>query len=325
MSGEGECDSVRRWLDGFLASEARDAAALEATAAHVRECASCYDRMTHFFRTIELPPSTYLRETIDELCLAVHQLAIGVIRERTDPEVNTDNMVSVYTRGSAKKAAADGRAMTDDAEDYVGQEKVGDVAFEAVRDLIARAEMSREKKLDLARLLCEQILRFDTRHVGRAANLLGVIHLWQERRDDAERAFLRTLAAPSKSGDDRVFKAFAHCNLGYVSALKGDLKSATLSARRSVAISEEMGEDAFFGLFALVYFQVLQGPAAEAGARDTLAKLLALKDGARRTSDALRLENNREVAATFRASFVGRERPDLVPPPPDVAAAGPPV
>jgi hypothetical protein len=313
MPGDADCDLVTRYLDRFLAADARDASALESVASHVRACASCYDRLSHFFRTIELPPSTFLRETIDEMCAAIYQLAKGVIRERVDPEVNTDNIVSVSTRGSAKKAAAEGRGLVDEAEDFVGEAKVGDVAFETVRELIDRAEMSREKKLDLARLLCEQILRFDTRHVALASNLLGVIHLWQDRRDDAERAFLRTLAAPAKTVEERDFKAFAHCNLGYVSLMKGDLKSATLSARRSVAVSEEIGGDAFFGLFALLYFQVREGSAAEVAARETLQKLMRLEHGARRTAEALRFENNREIAAALRASFVGRERADLFP------------
>lgn len=313
MSEDGDCGAVTRYLDRFLNRESLEADLHESVAAHVRACAGCYDRLAHFFRTIELPPSTYLRETIDELCGAIYQLAVGVIRERVDPEVDTANIVSVFTRGSAREAAADGRGMIDDAEDFVGEARVGDVAFSSVRDLLARAEMPREKKLDLARLLCEQILRFETRHAATAANLLGVIHLFQGRRDDAERAFLRTLATPAKAPEDRVFKAFAHCNLGYLSQLKGDLKAAVLSARRSVAVSEEIGEDPFFGLFALLYFHVLEGASSESAARETLGRLLKAKDGGRRTAEALRAPNNREVRAALRASFVGREHPELAP------------
>jgi hypothetical protein len=316
MVGEADCVFVSRYLDRFMDRQGRDGAALESVAVHVRSCAGCYDRLGRFFRTIELPASAFLRETIDELCGTMYQLAVGVIRERKDPDVNTDNMVSVYTRGGTGAAAADGRDMLDDAEDFTGAPAVGDVAFDEVRDVIARAEMSREKKLDLARMICEQILRFETRHVAVASNLLGVVHLWQGRSEDAERAFLRTLAAPAKTPEERVFKAFAHCNLGYLSRAKGDLRAATMSARRSIAVSEEIGEDPFFGLFALIYFQNLEGDATAAEARETAARLFALKDGETRFSDALKLENNREVAAVHRASFLGRERPDLLPPAP---------
>ena len=313
MVGDADCSFVSRYLDGFLEKSGRDPLALEQVATHVRSCGACYDRLSGFFKTIELPPSTFLRETIDELCGAMYQLAVGVIRERKDPEVNTDNMVSVYTRGSAKNAAADGLGMVDDAEDFVGTKGVGDVAFSEVRELIARAEMPREKKLDMARLLCDQILRFETRHAAVASNLLGVIHIWQGRPSDAEAAFLRTLAADAPHAEDRVFKAFAHCNLGYLSREKGDLRGAVQSARRSVAIAEEIGEDAFYGLFALVYFLVLEGPAAEAKAREAFEKLSGLERGLERFAEAVRFENNRAIAEVLRASFVGREHPASLP------------
>jgi tetratricopeptide (TPR) repeat protein len=314
MVGDADCSFVSQYLDRFLQKSGRDDLALEQVAGHVRTCSACYDRLSGFFKTIELPPSTFLRETIDELCGAMYQLAVGVIRERRDPEVNTDNMVSVYTRGSARNAAQDGLGMVDDAEDYVGEKGVGDVAFKDVRELIARAEMPREKKLDMARLLCEQILRFETRHTAVASNLLGVIHLWQGRRDEAEAAFLRTLAVRAGDAEDRVFKAFAHCNLGYLSREKGDLVAAVQSARRSVAIAEEIDEDSFYGLFALIYFLILQGPTAEAAARDAVAKLEAVERGRERFAEALRFENNREIAAVLRTSFIGREHAALLPP-----------
>ncbi|HYC76960.1 MAG TPA: tetratricopeptide repeat protein [Planctomycetota bacterium] len=309
------CGLVDRYLDRFLNKEGRDAASLEAVSAHVGACPACYERMARFFRTIDLPESTFLRETIDELCAAMYELAQGVLRERKDPDVNTDNMVSTFSKESVSRAADDSRGMLDDAEDFVGEAGVGDVRFEDVRSLIERAETSREKKLDLARVLCEGVLRFETRHLAAASNLLGVIHLWQNRPDDAEQSFLRTLAAPARDQDDRVFKAFAHCNLAYLSHQKGDLQGAVRSARRSVAVSEEIGEAPYFGLFAMLYFNVLRRDEGEAAAREALAKMLTLPDGAKWLGDALRLENNRTIADALRASFVGAEHAALLPPP----------
>jgi tetratricopeptide (TPR) repeat protein len=312
MTGEAGCDDVARYLDRFAKATARAAPSLEAVAEHVRSCGGCYERMSRFFRTMELPPATFLKETLDELCGAMYQLAVGVLRERVDPEVSTENVVSVYTKGSAKDAAADGRDMLNDAEDFAGEPTVGDVALDDVRGLLDRAEMSKEKKLDMARLLCEQIVRFDSRHTAVACNLLGVIHHWQGRHDEAERAYLRTLAAPVRETSDRSFKAFAHCNLAYVSGERGDFKAAAASARRSIAVAQEIDENPFFGEFALVYFLVKIGPSGETEARETLRALLARPDGAKRFVDALRMENNRGVAATLRESFVGREHPELV-------------
>src|SRR5262249_25569128 len=118
-----------------------------------------------------------------------------------------------------------------------------------VRKLFEEVEQAHARKVDLAIVLCEEIGRFPTRHRASAFNMLGVLQLWRNRLKESEAAFLRALAEPDVDEDSRIARASALCNLGYAQQLAGDVEKAVKSAKRSRALCEELGVDAFHALF----------------------------------------------------------------------------
>jgi tetratricopeptide (TPR) repeat protein len=308
------CDYVKRYLDGFLDEGLRKGFDIEKVSEHVRLCSTCYDQLAKFFRTIELAPSSYLKETLDELCLAMYRLAGSVLRERKDPEDNTENVVAVAggRGGSSREHVEHGHEMIADVEDYVGSGEVSGRNLGDVRRLLDTAEQSEARKVDLAIVLCEEIGRFPTRHRASAMNLLGVLRLWRNRLKEAEAAFLQALSEPDYDEDSRIARASALCNLGYAQQLNGDLEKASKSARRSQALCEELGIDPFHALFALLYFSLLRNGAGLADARDALGRILALNDGRRRIGETFALENNKPILDAFRGSPLFAEHPDLI-------------
>lgn len=310
------CDYVQRYLDAFLDEGARKAFDAERVSEHVRLCSPCYDRLAKFFRTIELQPSTYLKETVDELCFAIYRLAGAVLRERKDAEDNTENVVSVAggQGGSSREHVEHGNEMISDVEDFVGSAEVSGRDLGDVRRLLASAEQAEARKVDLAIVLCEEIRRYPTRHRASALNLLGVLHLWRSRLKDAEAAFLQALSEPDVDEDSRIARASALCNLGYAQQLAGDHEKAVKSAKRSRALCEELGSDSFHALFALLYFSLLRREAGADDARESLDALLALNDGRRRLQETFALENNKPILEAFCASVLAAGRSDLLPP-----------
>ena len=308
------CDYVKRYLDGFLDEVARKAFDVERVSEHVRVCSPCYDQLTGFFRTIELEPSSYLKETVDELCLAMYRLAGSILRERKDKDDNTENVVPVAGSegGSSREHAKHGHEMIADVEDFTGSGEVSGHDLGDVRRLLESAQSNEERKVDLAIVLCAEIGRFPTRHRASALNLLGVLRLWRNRLKEAETAFLQALSEPDFDEDSRIARASALCNLGYAQQLNGNLEKAVKSARRSQALCEELGIDPFHALFARFYFELLRLDAGLADARDALASLLGLKDGPRRLAATLLLENNKPIRDAFRASPLSAEHPDLI-------------
>jgi hypothetical protein len=308
------CDYVKRYLDGFLDEGTRSAFDVEKVSEHVRLCSPCYDLLGRFFRTIDLAPSTYLKETIDELCVAMYRLAGAVLRERRDPEDNTENVVPVSggTAGSAHDHAEHGQEMIEDVEDFVGSGDVGGRELGVVRRLLDQAERTEERKVDLAILLCEEIARFPTRHRASALNLLGVLRLWRNRLKEAEAAFLQALSEPDFDDDSRIARASALCNLGYAQQLNGDLEKAAKSERKSLALCEELGIDPFHALFGLFYFSLLREQSGLSDARDAVTRLLRLSDGKGRLTEMLVLENNRPILDAFRRSPLVAEYSDLI-------------
>jgi hypothetical protein len=308
------CDYVTRYLDGFLDEGTRRAFDLEKVSEHVRLCSACYDRMAVFFRAIEIEPSGYLKETLDELCLAIYRLARSVLGERNDPEDNTENVVAVSgeSPGSTREHVQHGHEMVSDVEDFVGSGEVSGRDLGDVRRLLDSAARSEERKVDLAIVLCQEVARFQSRHRASALNLLGVLQLFRNRLKEAETAFLQALSEPDYDEDSRVARASAHCNLGYAQQLVGDLEKAVKSARRSQALCEELGIDPFHALFARFYFNLLRMDAGVVDARDAIARLLELGDGERRLARTLVLENNKPILEAFRRSPLAAEHPDLL-------------
>jgi hypothetical protein len=309
------CEYVKAYLEGFLDEGTRKAFDVDQVSEHVRLCSPCYDRLAHFFRAIEIAPSDYLKETVDELCAAMYRLAGAVLRERRDPEDNTENVISVSGKpgGSTHEHVEHGQEMIADVEDYTGSGDVAGRDLGIVRKLLDQAERKEERKVDLAIVLCEEITRFQTRHRSSALNLLGVLLLWRNRLKEAEAAFLQALSEPDVDDDSRIARASAHCNLGYAQQLNGDLEKAAKSERRSLALCEELGIDPFHALFGLFYFSLLRNEAGVEDADDALSQLLALGDGKGRLRDMLALENNRPILEAFRRSPVLAGHEDLLP------------
>jgi tetratricopeptide (TPR) repeat protein len=308
------CDYVKRYLEVFLDEGARKAFDLEKVSEHVRLCSPCYDQLTGFFRTIELGPSSYLKETVDELCVAMYRLAGSILRERKDPDDNTENVVPVAgsTGGSSREHVRHGHEMISDVEDFTGSGEVSGHDLDDVRRLLDSSQSKEERKVDLAIVLCEEISRFQTRHRASALNLLGVLRLWRSRLKEAEAAFLQALSEPDVDEDSRIARASALCNLGYAQQLNGDLDKAVKSARKSLGLCEELGIDTFHALFARFYFALLRSDAGLAEARESLATLLGLKDGPRRLAETLLLENNKPIRDAFRGSPLFAEHPELI-------------
>ncbi len=309
------CEYVSQYLGSFLDTAARQSFDLERVSQHIQGCRPCYDALGGYFRAIDLPESAYLRETIDEMCLAMYRLAQTVLKERHDPEDNTDNVVPVEgeVEGSARDHAQYGREMIEDAEDFVGSSEIqAGCDLEDVRRVLDDVPGSQDRKVDLAIGICTEITRFNTRHLATAYNMIGVLRLWRNQLDAAEADFMRVLSLPDGDDSARSARAFAHCNLGYVRQLKGDVEKAIQSAKRSVGLCEELGVDPFHGLFALMYFHLLQKTdTGHAKAKGVIARILGLDDGKRRLESTLALENNGPIRDAFRASGLSAECVDL--------------
>jgi len=307
------CGDVAAYLDAFLDHEARARFDVASLSEHAGGCASCATRLAGFFRVLEIPQSAYLRETLDELAIAMHGLALAVIRERVDPEANTDNMVPVAApEGASEDLARQGAEMVDDAEDWAGSSRVSGHDMAEFRDVIDDAARSRERKLDVAAKVCEAASRVATRHLPRVLNLLGAVRLWQSDVDAAEAAFLRTLACRDADEDGRRAQVFAHVNLAYVQRQRRRWDAADLSARRAVALAEELGEDPLFGLFAQLCIAVDRVAESGVGAVErVVARLIALPSGTARLRDALALENNKPVRDALRDAGIGASHPAL--------------
>lgn len=316
MSGAG-CDYVTRYLERFLEEGARSAVDLEQVGDHVGACPQCYQRLSQFFRTIELPEPGYLRETIDELALALYNLAKAIIRDRpaASPEDQTDNLrITVPGGGSASENLQAGVEMIEDAEDYTGTSRVGGTDLEEVRAEIHRAADSQAMRIDLALALFERITRLPSRYQWRSWNWIGVLHLQKGEFDAAEAGFLKVLAGGAEA---REVRTFAHCNLAYVFKHRGDLDRAIRSARRSAILAEEDGEDTYFGRFAEFYFRMLRGAADdESEARRILSAIILAPGGRAQLVADLKLPSNGPVLDTFRNSRLAKDFSELISPPP---------
>lgn len=310
------CSDVRAYLDVFLDKGKRASFDVDAISAHASSCPECGQRLAAFFHVLELPESAFLRETLDELAIAMHGLALAVIRERHEPDANTDNLVPVDAPvGAAGDLARQGNEMVDDAEDWVGSTEVAGHDMGQFRDVLDSATATRERKLDVAARICESVSRLATRHLPRSLNLLGAVRLWKSDLDGAEEAFLRSLACRDPDEDGRRAQMFAHVNLGYVHRQRGQFDKAVAAARRAAILSEELGEDPLFGWFAQFCFEIERpdGTGLKA-AEGVFRKLMALPDGYRRVCQALALENNRPVVESLKSTGFAAAHPDLIPP-----------
>ncbi len=311
MSAAG-CDYVSRYLERFLDEGVRGGVDLEQVSAHVGACAGCWARLSHFFRTIELPESGYLRETIDELALAFYNLAKAIIRDRP-PEGPGDATETVRITeeggGSEAENVEAGQEMIADAEDFTGSSSVLGLDLDDLREQLQEAGTARELKVEMALRLFRRITGMKSRYLEKAWNWIGVLHYQKGDLGEAEAAFLKVLAA---SDGAREVRSFAHCNLAYVFKHRGDLDRAIRSAERSVVLSEEDGKDLYFGRFAELYFRVLRGSPADLNrARDLLGLLTATRDGRDRLLQDLATGANAPVRDSLAGSALAPLLPEL--------------
>ena len=293
MVAHDGCDYVSRYLERWLDEGERSRIDLDQVGSHASACPLCYQRLSAFFRTIDLPESSYLKETIDELAFSLLNLARAIIRD--GPEEGEDaSAVIAITReggGSAEENVESGSEMIEDAEDYAGSARVGGMDLAELRAQLADIEQGAGLRNDLALDLFHRVAELKSRYEAEAWNWIGALHYGAERLDEAEAAFLKALSR--RDGIHEV-RSFAHCTLAYIFKHRGDLDRAVLSARRSVVLAEEDGKDPYFGRFAELYLRLL---------RD------ADEDGAQ----------IREVALTLKATDWDRFRGDIA------AAANAPV
>ena len=305
-----DCNQVATYLDRFLDEGARSRTDLDQISEHVSACPHCYTRLSHFFRTMELPESSYLRETLDELALALYNLGKAIIRDRPDlePEPTTENVyITEPVEGSEGDNVRAGVEMIEDAEDYAGSSRVGGMDLDDLRGLLEDAETSRGMKIDLALQVFDPITRMDCRYRSEALNFIGVLNYQKEDLDRAEAAFLEVLA--SRDGARNV-RALTHCNLSYVFKHRGDLERAVRSAERAVTLAELDGKDPYFGRFAAMYHRLLRSSAEDLDAgRGHLEAILAEDGGAERLRRDLHLATNAPVLEAFLRSPLAERFP----------------
>jgi len=253
------CDYVSRYLERWLDEGERSKLDLQVVGGHASGCPRCYTRLAHFFRSVDLPESSFLKETIDELAWSLLNLARAVMRDGTVPDdEDEETAVLAITReggGTADENVEAGNEMIDDCEDYAGSVKVGGTDLEEVRELLEDAERAHGLRVDLALALFRRVTELESRYEAEAWNWIGALEYRRERLDEAETAFLKVLSLDTGI---REVRSFAHCTLAYIFKHRGDLDRAIRSAHRSVALAEEDGKDPYFGRFAEVYIRLLR-------------------------------------------------------------------
>ena len=306
------CGYVKSYLDRFLDEGARSAMDLGRIGGHVGSCPSCYANLRHFFHTVELPESSYLRETIDELALALYNLAKAIIRDLppTGPDDVTDNVIITEEGGgSVDENVQIGCEMIDDAEDYAGSSFVGEMDLEELRATLEDAEGSRVMRIDLALGIFARVTPLASRYLYEAWNWIGVLHSQKNELDQAEIAFTKVLRAPDGA---RNVRSWAHCNLSYIYKHRGDLDRAIKSARRSVVWAEEDEKDPYFGQVAGIYFHLLRGQEGDqAAAEEILQAVLKAPEAALRLKEHLRLASLAPMRKVLEASPLRERYPEL--------------
>ncbi len=308
MVPQDGCDYVSRYLERWLDEGERSKVDLDQVGSHASTCPLCYQRLSAFFRTIDLPESSYLKETIDELAFSFLNLARAIIRDRPAEGEGSESAVIAITReggGSAKENVEAGSEMIDDAEDYAGSARVGGMDLEELREQLEDAETGAGLRNDLALDLFHRVTGLDSRYEAEAWNWIGALRYGQERLDEAEAAFLKAL---SLSVGLHEVRSFAHCTLAYIFKHRGDLDRAVQSARRSVVLAEEDGKDPYFGRFAELYLRLLRG-AEEDGAQIREVVLALQGEDWGRFQNDIRASANAPVLKAYRGSPFASEFP----------------
>jgi tetratricopeptide (TPR) repeat protein len=273
-------------------------------ASHAESCAGCQEKLARFFHAVELPESSFLRETVDELALALLNLARALIRDAPGTEETENVRITEEGGGTAAENRLAGEELIADAEDFTGSRHVGEVDLEDLRAELAATEERRTRRTDLARALFRRITTLACRSRAKAWNWLGVLHYQREEFAEAEAAFLAALADVDGARDAR---AFAHCNLAYVFKHRGNLDAAVKSADKALVLAEEDGRDPYFAAFAGVYLRLSRGaPADLERASGLLDEILRTPGGRLRYLQDLGLPSNAPVKNIVSKSSLGK-------------------
>lgn len=310
--GSSSCDYLTRYLDRFLDQAARERVDLTRISQHALTCPECYQRLRRFLHQVDLPESSFLRETLDELALALYNLGKAIIRDlppRGPDDVTESVAITEKGGGSVDENRRAGVEMIEDAEDYAGSSRVGEMDLEELRQLIEDAEDTSRMRVDLALAIFEEIARLPSRYLYEAWNWIGVLHLQRGSLDRAEAALNEVTQA--REGATNV-RCFAHCNLGYLHKQRGDLDAAVLSAQRSVVFAQEDGKDPYFGRVAGLYFRLLRGGESDVEQAEILLReILDTEGGATRLRHDLGLSTMRPIRDVLQASEPGAAHPEL--------------
>lgn len=304
------CQRVSAYVSRFLDEGPVGGGDMGDIGDHAARCPSCYARLSAFFKTVELPESRFLEESIDELAFSLYNLARALIRERKhDGEEDEQAVIQVTEEGggTAAENLEVGTEMLDEVEDFSGSTFVHGMNLGELRGLLQDAETAEQMREDLALQVFHRITEMRCRYVARAWNWIGALNYQRQRFDDAESALRRMLQIEE---DNRDARAYAHCTLSYIHKHRGELDEAIRSARRSSVLAQEDDRDPYFGRFAEFYFLLLRGKEGDTGKADRLlSELTATEDGRSRLKGDLLAGPNKPVLDAFQASDLADRLP----------------
>ena len=248
-----DCTHVASYLDSFGKPSA-NAAEVDGISEHVRDCRACFHRVADFFRLLKAPDTGYLRETIDDLTLAIYNLVKSLLLH-TPPETDDDRRENLrFSRdpGEASQYIRDGAEAIDDVEDFLGSDNMQGESMESIRADLVQSHRRLTAKLLQRGVDLGGLYSLDCR------NLQGVLHLYAERLDEAERAFSAVVTAAVVDPYIRSVQVCSMLNLAYVYQRKRRFDDAVKWADRAKALACDIGNNPFPQSFGLAYFLLLR-------------------------------------------------------------------
>ena len=254
MSEPDHCQFVESYLGRFESGTSDFEH--DSVSDHVKLCSTCYDRMSSFFRVLEVPETGYLQETLDDLTLSIYNLAKALMRqeppEDSPSKTNHDNVIFVTQPEDAQQYVAQGVEITEDVQDFTGKDEFRGESMDRVRNLI---ENSR-REIDLILSLLDRGIELAGRYSWDCHNLKGILLVSDDRLDDAAREFRAVIAAPKVDAYLRSVQVHAMNNLSFLCSQQGQSDDAIRWAQKSCAFAEEVDMDTFSSRFGLMFFHL---------------------------------------------------------------------
>lgn len=292
-----DCSTVAAYLDGF-GRKAPPTDALDGISEHLKTCRSCFQRVADFFRLLKAPTSDYVKETIDDLALAIYNLVKSLVKSTPSDsgEESHENVRFTSEPGDASEYIRDGAEAIDDVEDFLG---TADVAGENMESLRAMIEQSHRR---LAMKLLQKGVDLGGPYALDCRNLQGIIYLNANSLDEAEKAFANVIAAPPTDAYVRRVQMHAMINLAYVHHCRNGFDDAVKWADRSRALAEEIGLDAFTSRFGLAFFLMERNAPRDIDrAAQEIAKLIATEVGIKEFRRYIEMPSNKIIKDLFHS------------------------